>query len=388
MSEIIFYGERGIVNGFVLDVSENIEKMKDILRHIHWVKKTDTSWIDDVDKIQYIVEPGFGQFGQPDLIVICDLINKNKYFLIIEAKADTYKASSNELKDMRKSGFNSSINGQLALNYRFVKALELYFSDNYKEKWVIREPEEIFNIYKEKYHDKCNMPRHTAKDLTREKIVKQYLSEMRLENTYFIVLSNDNKEEVVHPMSPSPDIYDGYTSIWESISDRFGMLYINAIKKDVLAGGRFAKQVELHIGKQQISVEDNKSQSEIFCFKRISSPLSDKADKIAEDICLRIPEVKKTKKNCKSGYTFSLSNKAVCKLCYGNTKDKEGVLMLGFAAQYANKVQEALERFENIGQPKLYSLGTHKSQFFLFDITDLQEEIAKAASYMLENAID
>ena len=72
MENIFFYGERGIVNGLVLDLKEDLSKLKKVLNSIEWCSEQEKSWINDIENAIYLIEPGFSKFGQPDLVIICE----------------------------------------------------------------------------------------------------------------------------------------------------------------------------------------------------------------------------------------------------------------------------------------------------------------------------
>ena len=114
MANLHFYGERGIVNGLVLDIKDDLELGKEVINYILRCGHINRDWVSNIQDIQYFVEPGFSKFGQPDLIMICTLSDDTtKHYLIIEAKATPYAGSAmSNSKGMAQKGYNSSINGQ------------------------------------------------------------------------------------------------------------------------------------------------------------------------------------------------------------------------------------------------------------------------------------
>ena len=66
--EVVFYGERGILNTIILDTQGDIGKQKQFLRSIVLADKSKLDWVDDVRMIKYFVEPCFDQFGNPDML--------------------------------------------------------------------------------------------------------------------------------------------------------------------------------------------------------------------------------------------------------------------------------------------------------------------------------
>jgi hypothetical protein len=76
-----------------------------------------------------------GQFGNPDLILACRTgTEATTHVVLVEAKVVPYlgSAMSNADDTMKANGFNSSINGQLALRHRLAdeRQLKLPSDDN------------------------------------------------------------------------------------------------------------------------------------------------------------------------------------------------------------------------------------------------------------------
>jgi hypothetical protein len=58
VNDIMFYGERGVVNGIILDIKDDLEKVKDFLRSIRFVEGK-LKWADDLESVIWWVEPNF-----------------------------------------------------------------------------------------------------------------------------------------------------------------------------------------------------------------------------------------------------------------------------------------------------------------------------------------
>src|SRR4051812_34027455 len=69
-NEILWYGERGIVNALIVDIVSQ-QKAGEFLRAIVWANGQPPAWISQVKEVSFLVEHGFAQFGNPDLIAIC-----------------------------------------------------------------------------------------------------------------------------------------------------------------------------------------------------------------------------------------------------------------------------------------------------------------------------
>lgn len=121
---IVWYGERGVVNAMVAHLlAQNAGAS--LLRSISWASGNAPPWIERVTLVTYVVEVGLAEFGNPDLILVCTVAGDPKpYCVFVEAKVVPYLASalSNKL-GMAMPKYNSACNGQLALKYRFARAL-------------------------------------------------------------------------------------------------------------------------------------------------------------------------------------------------------------------------------------------------------------------------
>jgi hypothetical protein len=122
-----WYGERGIVNALVVHISSSpapLQQIQGWLGAIRWASGSSLAWTQKLLNAEVFVEIGLADFGKPDVILICTDIELQKRLIFIEAKAGPYvfSAKSNTI-GMKDPGFNSSINGQLSLKYRFACAL-------------------------------------------------------------------------------------------------------------------------------------------------------------------------------------------------------------------------------------------------------------------------
>lgn len=115
--EVYWYGERGIVNAFVNKVqSQGVDGIKHFLGCIQWADDKSQGWINEVTVANMIVEVGLGQFGDPDLIIVCTTDDNRSFAVFIEAKVVPYLYSA-------ERGGPSAINRQLTLKYRFARAI-------------------------------------------------------------------------------------------------------------------------------------------------------------------------------------------------------------------------------------------------------------------------
>ncbi len=123
MINILFYGERGIVNGIILDIKDSIEAQKAFLRAIKFADGNRPNWIENLSTMDFIVEPSLSEFGNPDLIIIASETDKTQHVIFLEAKVCCYEDAAIRAPASYKNNA-SKINIQLALKFRFVEAFK------------------------------------------------------------------------------------------------------------------------------------------------------------------------------------------------------------------------------------------------------------------------
>lgn len=113
--DLFWYGERGIVNALVIRIASlGVNGVRKLFSCIQWANVENNRWIDGIKSVRMVVEVGLGQFGDPDLIVVCTTTDGTRYTVFIEAKAVPYFYSSEQ-------GGRSRIHRQLSLKYRFTR---------------------------------------------------------------------------------------------------------------------------------------------------------------------------------------------------------------------------------------------------------------------------
>lgn len=63
-NSIVFYGERGLVNGLVLELNGNLDLTKIFLKNIRFCSSAPPAWIDSLQAVYFLVEPSFLEFGK------------------------------------------------------------------------------------------------------------------------------------------------------------------------------------------------------------------------------------------------------------------------------------------------------------------------------------
>jgi len=130
---VTWYGERGVVNAIATFLMENeadhVTRVKNFLGCVQWSNNEPAEWIKGIETVEAIVEVGLADFGSPDLTFIVNRNGHDPRLIFLEAKVVPYEASAlpnNQGMTHDANGarrYNSAINGQLALKYRFAQAL-------------------------------------------------------------------------------------------------------------------------------------------------------------------------------------------------------------------------------------------------------------------------
>ena len=237
------YGERGIINAVVRYINQDekyrIERLQQFLGAIKWGNEAETNWIKTIHDFKIVVELKLSEFGDPDLIIVCKY-NSNKFNCIfVEAKVHQYKKSmQSNTKRMRK-GFNSSINGQLSLKYRFTTALETpRCKDN-----SLSEPNEIYGQYK-KFGDSIGRPRKICKLSIIEILETLGLRNIDLDMFFFVAWTWDDDDHIFFN-DPEVTKYDNNDrpvgmplffnkkGEYIELKERLGWLGYNNLEKDL-----------------------------------------------------------------------------------------------------------------------------------------------------------
>ena len=243
--EVVYYGERGILNSIVLDTQGDIAKQKQFLRTIVLGDKSKLEWVDDVEMVKYFVEPCFDQFGKVDLIIEATTKRNDKYILFVIVKFNSYEYSALKMtqlkeidneylpKSYKSSGDN--VNVQLAVLYRFIQAYKNTLEECECINSIIIESPEVSKIYNDdmvRQFENWTMLEYWNNNF---KNVKDY---------YFVALTNDskqiienknlkseyfpfNREEVLPPITKKQ---------WEIDSNKFGITTFDTlVDKNVIS---------------------------------------------------------------------------------------------------------------------------------------------------------
>lgn len=143
------WGERGLIATFFADLYQktktgHMEIINDFLKLAQFwdspVKNTEAP-----EKIHFIIEPDFSEFGHPDAIFAIKYPER-RVVIIVEAKRTDFQSACWPSSRRGQDGFNSKLNGQLELDYRLAIALsEFRTSDS-----ELAEPNAVANCYGDK----------------------------------------------------------------------------------------------------------------------------------------------------------------------------------------------------------------------------------------------
>lgn len=224
MGNILFYGERGIVNGIVLDIKNHPSKQKGFLKAIRFAGGNSPEWIDNITGADFIVEPSLSEFGNPDLIMIAYEPDNKKHVLFIEAKTHCYQDEAiDKTSSFNIRGSTSAINFQLALKFRFAEAFKKVERNDY----II----ECQEYYQNNYESQDKLRRRI-----KNKVVIEICDRFRnAQDFWFVALTNDSDNAIPYADSDFlPPIGD-----WENNKSRFGLVsYAMLEKEDVINRNR------------------------------------------------------------------------------------------------------------------------------------------------------
>lgn len=375
---ITYYGERGIVNGIILDIKDDIEKQKKFLKAIKLADKSNLPWVDDATHFDWFIEPSLSQFGNPDIILTVITKRNITYAFFIEAKIIAYDSSSCPLDskltlDKYDNGVASKLNVQLAFKYRFVEAM----MGGLNSLGIIEESEEVA----EQYNDD---PRKLKLNKLCDHINKKLLGGIDKDNIYYIALTNDkNSSEPFKNEDTLPPI----TRLnWEKNKNKFGFLTYNslesigAIKRESGVYGQAAKfmfrtlsdsdHMEL-IGEQVLTSTNiqNWSKDQIKLAEKAKEVIGNAIDNLN-------PETPIKRIDNKGSYSYEYMGEIILKiLTYKNQEEK---IVVGLRAdQYSENLKHTFER-------TLYLIGGGNRKAFWCYPAEEEEDIDKLSKVIEE----
>jgi len=225
-NNFLMWGERGLVTTFLLDLSQ-FQNPVNLSKFLGEIELADGKRIDFQPKnMKCIIEPDFGNqgFGHPDAIIILQDNNNKKITILLEAKRVSYNKSSKNSSERINQKFNSSINGQLELNYCLTLALTSFISDNN----TLEEPSWILRT---NYNDEREGElRKVINPYVIEQLAKQIICS-EISSYYHIILTNEDTNPLNNNFN-LPELYDeNNNNMWENLKSNFGWINYTKLKK-------------------------------------------------------------------------------------------------------------------------------------------------------------
>jgi hypothetical protein len=249
-AHVAWYGERGVINALVTKLAAppgSLAAACNFLQTISWSRGNVPDWIAGRKEVTYIVEMGLAQFGSPDLILVAMFESDKPRVVFVEGKVCGYaKSAMPNNPGMAAEKFDSSINGQIALKYRFSQALQCW--DGQRTRIV--EPESLWLAYKRSpmdggLDDPAERPRRVQKPAVLALLEKHSLFQLPADHFHFVALTSDDLpfwNEQVLQGKPRPLFLDACASprdVWENIAPRVGWLGYKAIRDKLEPGEAF-----------------------------------------------------------------------------------------------------------------------------------------------------
>lgn len=191
---IQWYGERGIVNALVSHMAalpNTAAEAQCLLHAIRWADGAKPSWLDAVTEVRFLVEISLADFGNPDLMIACQVRGEAlPYLVFVEAKVHPYPLSAGSNRGGMSAGYNSTINGQLTLKYRFACALA-------NQESPLVEPDTLFACYREQLRDYAPKPRRLLKGAVVDILQGLNLVGLPESRCHYVALTWDDSEKKV-----------------------------------------------------------------------------------------------------------------------------------------------------------------------------------------------
>ena len=256
-STFSMWGERGLIATFFADLNQlaEPETINNFLQIAEFPERPMISSLSPI-AIHYIIEPDFANtgFGHPDAVIALEYWDSHAV-IIVEAKRTDLANACVPCSQRGQQGFNSTLNGQLELDYCLAMALSEYHegaTELVEPEWVLSSP------YK---NDRKGMLRRLKNPVVLEDVVS-LIGGIPLDQYYFLVITNDEQ-------NPFPCVSDDYlpelfkpklsgirlsfTNCWSEYRRRFGWLnytkmhtFIGSIQSRLPQGSLFLQSLSIN----------------------------------------------------------------------------------------------------------------------------------------------
>lgn len=220
-SSFYMWGERGIVATFLADM-HLFATEDDWAAFLNGIAIHKRSFPRHATSVTAIIEPDFGVrgFAHPDAVLLLET-GRKRIVLVIEAKRKPYARSCG--KDRGDKGYNSTLKGQLELDY----VLAVSLSNFGAERTNLTEPDWIAATpYAKGRGEECRAI------LNNQAVLNAYarkLAGLPLDDYFYVVLTTDIENPLIDPQDDSmlPEIYEASNpneNVWTTARNQFGWL--------------------------------------------------------------------------------------------------------------------------------------------------------------------
>ena len=226
------WGERGLVATFFADL-HLLDEPEAFNAFLGAIEICNPSFPREAESITCIVEPDFSNtgFGHPDAVLRVDSQGGSNV-IILEAKRFPFVKSCKPvtLRGIRGSGFNSSLNGQLELDFALALALE-QFKPNDRE---LIEPAWIANTPYSAERGDLVLRKLKNRNVLQDVVCK--ISGLPLPNYFFLSLTADISNPLSNEDCASflPELFHptfGSKNCWSEMKHQFGWTNFSALKQ-------------------------------------------------------------------------------------------------------------------------------------------------------------
>jgi len=244
-STFSMWGERGLIATFFADLNQLAEPktINNFLQIVEFPERPVISSLSPV-AIHYIIEPDFANtcFGSPDAVIALEY-QDSRAVIIIEAKRTELASACAPRSQRGQKGFNSTLNGQLELDYCLAMALSEYHEGDTE----LVEPEGVLSS---PYKNERNGTLRRLKNRAVLEDVVSLICGIPRDQYYFLVITNDEQ-------NPFPCVSDDYlpelfkpesskripsfTNGWSEYHMRFGWLNYTKMREFIKVQNRLPK---------------------------------------------------------------------------------------------------------------------------------------------------
>jgi hypothetical protein len=228
-------GERGLISSFLIDLSKMpVSSLINFLSNVIEFNMPMDLDTDSIGKVAIIIEPDLGKrgFGSPDAIIALQYTTGERKVFIVEAKLTSFEKSCYK-KNTTDKGYNSTLKGQLELNYCLALSLSKFKQSDSRlvePDWIKRT--RYYDERKSKASLKSEL-RYLKKSNVMKDIVPE-LSGMPMTNYYHVVVTKEDDNPLVGDKQCHPEIYTEQNcseNQWNKMKNQFGWINYKKMKE-------------------------------------------------------------------------------------------------------------------------------------------------------------